>query len=40
MLKERPETMAGMQPETEVDADKHQIRKGAMAKEERKWRQG
>jgi len=25
--------MASMQPETEVDADKHQIRKGAMGEE-------
>jgi len=29
----RGETMASVQPETEVDADKHQIRKGAMGEE-------
>lgn len=29
--------MASVQPETEVDADKHQIRKGAIAKGKGRW---
>jgi len=33
----RGETMASVQPETEVDADKHQIRKGAIVMGKGRW---